>query len=82
MMCGGGSVKEGSKGAGGDDFSMMQIIALYEYVSRRRHPTAATGPHSWQKNTQQSANTLGACHNSFLVFVSNNSISGLAENLF
>jgi hypothetical protein len=41
MMCGGDSAKEGGKGTGKDDFSMMQIIASNDHGGRHHH-TAAT----------------------------------------
>ena len=56
-MCGGGGAKEGGKGAEGDDFSTMRIVASYNHGGRR-HRTAAMGPHSRQKSIQQSTNIL------------------------
>jgi hypothetical protein len=43
MMCGGGGDEEGGKGEGGDDFSMMQIIAScnHDYsLQEKSHPPA------------------------------------------
>ena len=37
--------KDGGKGAGGDDFSMMQIITLFDHGGHH-HRKAAMGPHS------------------------------------
>ncbi len=54
MLCGGGGSKEGRKGAGEDDFSTMRIVASIDHGGRR-HPTAATGPHSRRRDILQSA---------------------------
>ena len=40
MMCGGGSDKVGGKEAGGDDFSTMQIVTLYNHGGRHHHMAA------------------------------------------
>ena len=56
-MCGGGVDKVGSKGAGEDNFLMMQIIASYDHCGRHHH-AAAMGPHSRQQSIHQSTSIL------------------------
>ena len=56
MHCGGG-VKEGGIGAGGDYSHSMQTCTLVG-DGGRRHPTAATGPHSRLLSIQQSTNII------------------------
>jgi len=56
MRCSGG-VKEGGIGAGGDYSHSMQTCASID-DGGHRHPTVATGPHSWLLSIQQSTNII------------------------
>jgi len=54
----GGVGTEGGIGAGGEVFSSMRFLASIDHGGRR-HPTAATRPHSQHGSIKESAIMLG-----------------------